>query len=802
MSTLSISSILPTKRNISPLLNKTYVGIDFGTSTTVVSIASYDNEKKMIKTQSLRLKQLLEDKTIYSSEIIPSVIAWYHNSILIGEGASNLKYNLKRGKNVWYSFKMELGEDLGVKYFESELRDNVSFGIRNPKDAARVFFAYLKHLIVDYCKESGLSEDISYAVSIPASFEANQRRDLLDALLANDMQLSKQSLIDEPNAAFISYAVTRASEDTPLFLQPNYNSKVLVFDFGGGTCDISILEIGQNQNGFFSKNVAISKFTELGGDDIDRYITYRYIMPRFLEANGLKMENFRTKEKEYIASALFKIAERLKIMINKSLSTLTTNLQLPEVKNSDIKTTIETRIDLETAKGVLSENTFYLTNRELTDTMNLFLKTGTSKTTRIKGENDYISVFSPIEDAIKKANVDKSEIDYVLLIGGSSQSPYLQEALNDYFNDSELLIPNNLRTHVSKGAAIHSLLYNGMNKCLIQPITSEPILIVTKDYEPKIILPAGTQIPCKTIKVDDLVTSKEGQTVVELPICVGSVRKQLFNLKIESPNPSGFPIHTPIQIVFEVNSDKMLLVKANCMDVSCDVEPMSPFSNKELTTEERIALKAERQANIEAEKNGGEFTKSSLNALKQAYLEAGQKFKAAETYELLNELYPSSDVYNAIGVYYGNAGAPEKAIEFYKKALEENPDHPYANANLGSTLRGRDKVQAKRYLQKALELNPNNDIALIELGRIQKSEGDLSGATEKFQRAYDILLPKWNNNALHNYAYGWLESVAQELGEADVAREVRMSDPNNKEQKYYNTDNLSITNDSNSIDTK
>lgn len=118
-------------------------------------------------------------------------------------------------------------------------------------DAARVFFAYLKYLIIKYCTENNISTDILYAVSIPASFEANQRKDLLDALMANDMKVSKQALIDEPNAAFISYAVSRAAEDRPMFISPDYNSKVLVFDFGGGTCDISILEIGQSANGFF-----------------------------------------------------------------------------------------------------------------------------------------------------------------------------------------------------------------------------------------------------------------------------------------------------------------------------------------------------------------------------------------------------------------------------------------------------------------------------------------------------------------------------------------------------------------------
>lgn len=793
MNIITTSSFLPAVRNMDLMKGKTYVGIDFGTATTVVSIASYDENSNLIHTESLRLKQKLPDGTIYSSEIIPSVIAWLNRQIIVGEGAYQLKYQLKRGKNIWYSFKMELGEDLGAKYYESELRDIPPFNIRNPKDAARVFFAYLRYLITGYCQENNLTEDISYAVSIPASFEANQRKDLLDALMSNEMKVSKQALIDEPNAAFISYAVTRATEGKPMFVNPDYNSKVLVFDFGGGTCDISILEIGQSANGFFSKNIAISKFTKLGGDDIDRYLTYHYLMPRFLEANGKKMDQFRTNEKKQIASALYKVAERLKIMINKSLSTLTDDFVMPNLKYNETKTSLESEVTVLTNKGELKQSSFYLTNKEMTEAMTIFLKNGYGKTTRIKGEDEYSSIYSPIESAIKKSKTPKEEIDYILFIGGSAQSPYIQEALKNYFEDSEMLVPSNLQTHVSQGTAIHSLLFNGMNKCLIQPISCEPILIITKDEKPKVILPAGTQIPCDTIIIDDLVTSREGQKIVELPICVGDVRKLLFNLKIESPLPSGFPINSPIQLAIEVNTDKMLIARATCMGVICHVEPLSPFANKELSTEDRAALKAERQANLEAELNGGVPSKKTLIALRIAYNKAGHTFKAAETFELQNELYPEADMYNGIAVLYNNAGATEKAIEFYEKALKENPNNKYANANLGSTLRSIDPKRAKECLQRAISIDPDHDIALFELGRIQKSEGNITEAKEKFQKVYDKYIRLWETSSLPSYAYGWFASVAEELGKKSFAHEIRRSVPGAQGESYYDPENLSKT---------
>ena len=133
------SSLLPSRRDTALTVGKTYVGIDFGTTTTVVSIASYDQSSNKIYTKAIRLNQQLIDRTMSSAEIIPTVIAWLATPqrILVGEGASELKYKLKKGKNVWFSFKMELGEDLGEKYYESELRDVEPFFIIRKTNRAR-----------------------------------------------------------------------------------------------------------------------------------------------------------------------------------------------------------------------------------------------------------------------------------------------------------------------------------------------------------------------------------------------------------------------------------------------------------------------------------------------------------------------------------------------------------------------------------------------------------------------------------------------------------------------------------------
>lgn len=788
---LSLKSMLPSALSTQLATKATFVGIDFGTSTTVVSIATKESGEEKIKTLPIKLTQILEDGTIYQSEKLPSVIAWYNGRLLVGEGASNLKYTLTKGKNIWFSFKMEIGEDLGAKYYNSEVGDMEGVKIRNPKDCVRVFFMYLNMLIKKYCQDNGLSDNIMYAVSIPASFEANQRKELMEALESNGMNISKQSLIDEPNAAFISYVHDSEESEKPLLISPHYNSNVLVFDFGGGTCDISILEIGKSTNGLYSKNIAISKFTKLGGDDVDRYITFKYILPRFFEANNVSDEDFITKERQYIATQLYKVSERLKILLCKKISNQMYQLEIPDyIKSNSDKASITIPVSVETKKGLLTQSEFFLSIKELVEVMSVFMKPSLMPSS-IKGQEEYNNIFMPIESAIKKANVCKSEIDYVLLIGGSAQNPFIQEALKKYFDDSEILVPQDLQTHVSKGAAIHSLLMNGINKCIIQPITSEPIFVITKDTTNKVLIPAGTTIPCDTVVIDDLIPTKDHQEAIELPICVGNENKMLFNLKIT--RDGGFLTTAQVTLALEITADKLLLAKAHCMGVSCMVEPQNPFANKELSTEERIVLRAEREANIETERNGGIPTKNCLISLRKAYEDAGNDFKAAETLEQQNEIYPNPEEYNLIGVYYHNSGNRDKAIDFFERALDHNPNDYWSNFNLGNTLFYRDLKRARQYLNKAYELNPFEPCINILLGRLDKREGKESESKEKFQIAYDRYEQKWKANSFNNSDYGWFASVAEELGKKDKAYEIRSAKPKIEQTTYYDEENLTQT---------
>jgi molecular chaperone DnaK (HSP70) len=795
---INIQSLFPALRNSqiarpkTDVFNTTFIGIDFGTSTTVVSVATIDKETKEILTAPIWLNQKLYDGAIMSSEKIPTVIAWHNQQLLVGKGAADLKYQLKKGVNVWYSFKMELGEDLGSKYYNSELDRNSDFPILNPKDAAKVFFQYLKAQIERYIREKNLPENVQFAVSIPASFEANQRKELIYALEQNGISINKQSLIDEPNAAFLSYVQVSSLEQSPIKIPDGDNPKILVFDFGAGTCDVSILELGKDFNGIYSKNLSISKFEKLGGDDIDRLIAIDYLFPQLLNESGMNKDDFRTPEKNRIVSQLLKSAEQLKIMICENIALQTNNRILPANATSEDYVSIGNRFEIDTRKGLLTLTEPKLSYSEFNEAMKAFLKSTTIVPYKTKiVEDEFATIFSPIQTALKKASLSKNEIDYVLFIGGSSKNPYVQAALKEHFKESDLLVPRDLQTHVSSGAAIHSLVYNGFGKNIIQPITSEPFLVITKDETPKVILKAGTHIPCDLIVIDDLVTSQDGQQAIELPICLGNINKLLYNIKIVSGDSQGFKRNTPVKLELEITTDKLLLARATSAGQQVMVEPINPFANKELTSEQRIVLKAERQANLEAEQNGGKPTKQGLETLYKAYEKVGNDFRAAETLELLNELYPSVHNFNQIGVLYSNAGYDDKALEYYEKGYKANKNATSA-FNYAYKQKHKDRAKYKEIMKEALELNPSDPCVIYENGRILQGENNPEGR-KMIEKAFEKWKQKYETNKLNDWEYSWLSSAADELGMRDFAQQVRESKPQFSGEKLYNSENLTVT---------
>ena len=757
MSNLTIKKLLPSKTSNQLTqnfqMNTTYIGIDFGTSTTVVSLAYYDTSTSSILSKSIELNQKLYDGAIYSSYKIPTMIGWYNNKLLVGEGANQLKLKLKQGKNLWHSFKMDLGEDVGFKYPQSEL-NNEKIKLLNPKDVTTLFFKYLKTQIEKYINENKLSSTIEYAISIPASFEANQRKDLIDSLNANGMMVDKQALIDEPNSAFLSY-VSDPELKQEISILEDSPTNILVFDFGAGTCDISILEVGYNPKGFYSKNLSISKFEALGGNDIDKMIAKNILLPQFLKENQKKEGSFKKREMEIIRAKLEKSAELLKIKTSKEMSLLSHHDDFYDLIDRDETVTLNHTVTIKTKKGNFTLTKPSISYYEFIEISDSFTDTGYEF-------SDNKSIFSPIDSALEKANLESDEIDYLLFIGGSAKNPLIQKSLKEYFDESEYLIPKDLQAHVSQGASIHSMIFNGFNKNIIEPITSEPILLITQESRReylKVLLQAGTSIPCETIVIDDLKPQSKGQKIIELPLCIGTKDKVLQNIKIESDK--AFKLDAKIRLEIHITADKMLVVKANIDGKEIEIEPLNPFSNKEMSLKEREKFEADREYNRAVASNGGKETFEILKKLYRAYRDLGFYLEVAELLEELHEKYNDGSL-NNVGVAYDRAGENQKALEIYLRAMEKSPSSITAH-NISVRYKYKNEKLHQEWLEKALELNPTDSSLLYELGVLLDRKGDSRGLP-MVQKAFKALKYDYERGYANIYT---LKSYAQYLEDYD-----------------------------------
>ena len=614
---ISINQLLPQvndEEKVKRIIEgSTFIGIDFGTSTTVVSYAVIGDKDTPIKTDTIPIKQLNFDGNILTHHLFPSCIAYLNEQIHFGQGAKMLKSKLKPEQNIWFSFKMNLGEDNGPEYTRTELKEGNKNGkIENALDATKLFFQYLKREIDQFVEEKKLPQNLYYSVSIPASFEANQRSDLKEALLFAGIPITDTLFIDEPNAAFLSHLI-QANKGLN-----NYNIPVdsplhtLVFDFGAGTCDISIIEIGRNAGKLYSKNIAISRFEQLGGDDMDRAIAKEILLPQLAAQNNVMVEEIRDNHyRKILLPKLQAIAEHLKIKVCKTIASNKVGNELPSLIHSDKQIEFPQSFPFILPKQQWEFKNPSITPKQFTDIMNRFTRETDALNFGYENEN-VKSIFTVINSALRKANIDRRDIDLVLLIGGSSYNPYIQTSLYRYFDNSDIEIPQDLQSHVSTGTAINSFLVNGLGIDIIKPIISEPIFIILQNGIQRVIVHEGTEMPCKEITIEGLKPQRNDQEEIEIPICVSSKEKILSILKLK--NKDGFNVSDLITLKCTISHDKLITFKAYVRNIEITTEPLNPFANSGLTTEELAEKRLQKILYKAAKENGG---KPPLDKLKR-----------------------------------------------------------------------------------------------------------------------------------------------------------------------------------------
>jgi molecular chaperone DnaK (HSP70) len=781
MSDLNLKTLVPQTTNQElvqdQLRNTTFVGIDFGTSTSVASYAVPGDEEQPIQAEPIPIPQKQADGSTYSHHLIPSVLAWYRDQLYVGVGARELSETNKvsEGKSVWSSFKMDLGVDLGPQYNQSVLRKGKEdIVIETPVDAAAVFLRYVRSHIEDFVEEQGLPKDIQYSISIPASFEPNQREDLMKALGRAGIDLPEQGFIDEPNAAFLNF-LTEANmfgEHEPLQIPSEAPLRVLVFDFGAGTCDISILEVGQDIDGFYSKNLAISRFEVLGGDNIDRQIVREVLLDQLCEENDVEKGDLRrTDIEKRIIPALKRHAERLKISASKRVASEQVGLRLPSMAtDADKSVRIDDQIEISLPRQTLLADHFELTLAGFRDVMDPFLDSDGTGGAR----DDEVSVFQPVKSAISKAEIEPSDLDMTLLIGGSSKNPYLQAALVEYFEEEyavEVEIPRDLRAHVSTGASVNSLVLNGFGNSIVRPITSEPIYAIIQGDGGETLhslVEASTEIPSPTSTIEDLKVGQEGQQSVQIPICVGSRRKVMSILEIEAPTGKGFEEGTGVHLDVKITEDKLLLARARVEDQEAAVEIARPFANQELSPQERKIRGAEKAANNAMAGQGGRASIPALLELAKTCAKAGNHLRAAEIFEQVQMTDPTQKLERTISHQFSEAGRHDLAYEWAEKAYDRKKSAINAyNLAVSAKNSEGDLDTYVEYMEEALDLKGSYTPALVSLGLHLNGKGEERGR-ELLEKAFEILKQRRENNRIGDDRLLRLQKVARALGKYDL----------------------------------
>ena len=518
------------------------IGIDLGTTNSCVAVFE-GNEPVVIANSE-------------GKRTTPSVIGFTkEGEIKVGDPAK--RQAITNPKNTVYSIKRFMGETYAQSSKEAERmpytvvdengypRVDIEGRKYTPQEISAMILQKMKKTAEDY-----LGQEVTDAViTVPAYFSDSQRQATKEA--GQIAGLNVQRIVNEPTAAALAYGVDKSNKDM----------KIAVFDLGGGTFDISILEFG---GGVFEV-LSTNGDTHLGGDDFDQVIIDWL-------ANGFKSDEGIDLTKDSMAMQRLKeAAEKAKIELSSSNST---EINLPYI----------------TADGGVPKH---------------LVKTLTRSQFEQLAHELIQACLVPCQNAMRDAKLSTSDIDEVILVGGSSRIPAVQELVKNYFGKepSKGVNPDEV---VALGASIQGAILNkeeGVNDIVLLDVTPLTLGIETMGGVMTKLIEANTTIPAK--KSETFSTAVDNQTAVTIHVLQGerpmaSQNKSIgqFNLDGIAPAQRGVP---QIEVTFDIDANGILNVsakdKATGKEQAIRIEASSGLSEEEIKR-----MKAEAEQNAENDK--------------------------------------------------------------------------------------------------------------------------------------------------------------------------------------------------------
>lgn len=715
------SSLTPINPSLlQQLKGKVFYGIDLGTTYTVVARIVADESilpgsDIQVKLTTIEQHSPFEFDGADKSDMMASVLAVNaDNQMFVGNKVYRLKGHpfFRKDKNLFYHWKLDLGISRKPLYAEA-VRSDVD-------DAAKV-----AGKILNYARRQLASGDQSWnnvTVTVPASFQANQRKDVKQAMEYASIAPSAQQLIDEPNAALIGYLHQLTTDERRVMLH-NGAKMVLVLDFGGGTCDLSLVELKLNNNNDLTlTNKAISRYNDLGGQDLDTIIAENYLWPEF-QRQFPSVEVANEVLELQLLPQLAVAAEKLKIDLSRSIASRYAN---PTEINVDEMNTMSA--GLTEVLLTLDNDTFLLRNPQLTgkDLAAITRFIFQAEEYRLEITDKTISsIPTVIDDCLKKANTTRNRIHYVLLAGGSIQNPIFVHELAQLLPSARCLVPARPDTLVAKGAALHSFYKNGLNIDLIRAINSERIGIITANQPFFALVEAGTPLPA-SFELPVFSLQNDRQRLLTIPFCIGDEKAMVQELQLQVPASASND--TRISIRGELSVDKLFRVEVWIDNRKTgEIELRNPFVLATVSEEQRdlmLALMELEQARSAGKTNAEEV--ALLSVISEYYGVANHARCIHFCNEYSDRFSPtSSTVLNYLYCACDALGQHRKAKEAIEKGVKYHPSNATLQYNYSLVIESEQGTKAAlNYLNSLPGALQKGATIRIRIALLEKETGN------------------------------------------------------------------------------
>ncbi len=621
------------------------IGIDLGTTNSCVAVME-GNEPKVIANSE-------GDRTT------PSVVAFKGDERLVGKPAKNQM--VTNPENTIYSIKRfmgrkfhEVAEEIKMVPYkvvagpDDEIRIDINGKLYSPQEISAIVLQKMKKTAEDY-----LGEPVTEAViTVPAYFNDAQRQATKDA--GKIAGLDVKRIVNEPTAAALAYGFGKDSSK---------EEKIAVYDFGGGTFDISILELG---DGVFEVK-STNGDTHLGGDNIDQVII-DWLVSDFKKEYGIDLSTDKMA-----LQRLKEAAEQAKITLSSSTTTM---INLPFIT-----------ADATGPKHLQKE----LTRAKFEQMIESLVEK--SKT--------------PCLNALKDAGLSADQIDEVILVGGSTRIPMVQEMVKKLFGKEphKGVNPDEV---VAVGASIQGGILKGdVKDVLLLDVTPLSLGIETLGGVTTKLIERNTTIPTRKSQIFS--TATDGQTAVSIHVLQGerelaSQNRTLGNFNLEgiAPAPRGVP---QIEVTFDIDANGIVHVSAKDLGTGKEqkirIESSSGLSESEI---DRMVKDAEAHASedkkvretIEAKNNAESLVYSTEKALKDYgdKISADERSKIEASVKDLKDALAKSDV-TAEELKSKTESLQQASMELGQKVYE-SAQQAQSQANGGASSSSSSESESKK----------------------------------------------------------------------------------------------------------